>query len=514
LMTSVTAKTLAKAYLIIVLLLAVLFSSPLQVGIALVLLAIQIYSAYKPPKPNLNLIFAFSSLVFAPLALQTLAGPVYAVLLMIPAVFLLDQSLKDNASTQTIGFAKTGRNATDVLKALALGLLLLFGASIVLWNVTLVLTATALTGYLTFTAIYIIRQVPRKPLQEKKTWSRIVAGDTDTKTTNLKAQTSTSTFVVLQASNSWVHLGQTNFKLLGHGETDVTLRFTPPLAGPTTLQLQATVTDMRGLITTAQVLEPVDLHIIPRAKYAQWLANKYLEQTSPGTSTAAAVPPPRSMAAKRGVEYHGSRPYQVGDRLKDIDWKHSYMLGELIVKEFGGAQGQTVIIAADLTAKDAEDADKLAHNLVMTALTLATEALPAALAVYNHKEVLVATPPENPRETLKKSLQLTQKITIEEPKEKVLEPTQILRLKRALGQLSQTKTEPAQKITELLEFEFEANQEAAKMHPATQALTKAIQSTQAPAVITVTSSIGYDSDALLLTLERLREKGYSTVIVS
>jgi hypothetical protein len=190
------------------------------------------------------------------------------------------------------------------------------------------------------------------------------------------------------------------------------------------------------------------------------------------------------------------------------------MLGELIVKEFGGAQGQSVIIDADLTAKDAEDADKLAHNLVMTALTLATEALPAALAIYNHTEVLAATPPENPRETLKKTLQLTQKITITEPKEKVLEPTQIRRLRRAIGQLTQTNTESAHKLSELLKFEFEANQEAAKAHPAAQALMKAIQSTQAPAVITVASAIGYDSDVLLLTLEHLKEKGYSAVTFS
>ena len=63
------------------------------------------------------------------------------------------------------------------------------------------------------------------------------------------------------------------------------------------------------------------------------------------------------------------------------------MLGELIVKEFAGAQGQTGIIVADLTAKDLEDADILAYNFVMSALTLATESLPSALAVYNQKEI-------------------------------------------------------------------------------------------------------------------------------
>lgn len=188
------------------------------------------------------------------------------------------------------------------------------------------------------------------------------------------------------------------------------------------------------------------------------------------------------------------------------------MLGELIVKEFAGAQGQIGVIAADLTAKDTEDADKLAYNFVMTALTLAVEALPSALAIYNKKEVLSVTQPMNPRETLRKTLELTEKITIAEVKEKVLQPTQMLRLKRSMGQLAQVQTESAQKLLKLLEFEFGANEEAAKGHPSALALAKAVKSIQGPAVITVVSMMD-DCEALLLTLERLREKGYSTVMV-
>ena len=64
-----------------------------------------------------------------------------------------------------------------------------------------------------------------------------------------------------------------------------------------------------------------------------------------------------------------------------------------------------------------------------------------------------------------------------------------------------------------MEFEFEANQEAAKKHPATLALAKAVKCMQGPAVITVVSSVDDDSGALLMALERLTEKGYSTVMV-
>jgi uncharacterized protein (DUF58 family) len=261
------------------------------------------------------------------------------------------------------------------------------------------------------------------------------------------------------------------------------------------------------------LLQPLDLHIIPRAKYAKWLANKFLKETSKGVGTATGVSKLLGKTGKFGVEFNSIRPYQPGDSWRDFDWKHTYMLDQLIVKEFSEAQGSVGIIVADLTAKDAEDADALAYNLIISALTFATEALPAALAVYNKNEVFAATPPISPRETLKKALELTEKITIEEPKEKILQPLEMRRLKRSISQLKIKRTEAAQKLEEILEFESEASMQAAKKHPATLALMKSVKLAHAPAVITVASPISYDSEALLLGLEQLHEKGYRTIFL-
>ena len=41
-----------------------------------------------------------------------------------------------------------------------------------------------------------------------------------------------------------------------------------------------------------------------------------------------------------------------------------FLFGALIVKEFAVSQGQTAILVADLTAKDATEADKLAYDIV------------------------------------------------------------------------------------------------------------------------------------------------------
>ncbi len=510
-MRSLNAGTIARIYLVIVLLLTVIFSQLLQLAIALALLIIQLYCAYKPPKAAFNLVIVVASLVFAPLAFQALVGEIFAVLLIVPVLLLLDSSIKQYALDQSFSFSKIGRSSTNILKNLELCFSVILLASLVLFNLPLMLTVTVLFSYLAITLLYTYRKVPTNALEESKTWSRTIVGDPDSKTITLKTNAKIPTKIFLQPVDSWVKLEPSLFNLTS--QADTVIQFTPPLAGPSKISVQAAIVDSRGLMVTNQSLQPLDLHIIPRAKYAKWLANKFLKETSKGAGIATGVAKLLRKAGKFGVEFNSIRPYQPGDSWRDFDWKHTYMLDQLIVKEFSEAQGSVGIIVADLTAKNAEDADVLAYNLVMSALTLAIEALPAALAVYNKYEVFAATSPISPREALKKTLELTEKITIEEPKEKILQPLELRRLKRSISQLEITKNETAHKLKEILEFEAEASQQAAKKHPATLALMKAVKLAHAPAVITVASPISYDSEALLLGLEQLREKGYRTIFL-
>jgi uncharacterized protein (DUF58 family) len=513
-MVAVTVKTVAKAYFITVLLLAILVSPLPQLGIALVLLVIQLASTYRPPRAGLDFALIVGSLVFAPLAFSALVGGLFSVLLMIPALFLLDQNLKDNASAQFSVFAKPGRSATGVLKTVATVLLFVFAASVIVWNITLMLTAAVLTVYFVVVLGDVFRKVPKMPFEESKTWCRTIVGDSSTNLAHIKTKSGMTLFASVSSAASWVHVAPSEFVLSAQGEAAVDLRFVPPLAGPSKLRLQASALDVRGLVQIDQILEPVDLHIIPRAKYATWLAKKYLERSASGLGMAASVAVDRSnKAARRGVEYHGSRQYQPGDRWRDIDWKHTFLLGELIVKEFAVSQGQTAILVADLTAKDAEEADKLAYDFVMSALTFAMESMPTALAVYNQAEVFAAIAPMNPREALKKTLQLTEKIRIVEPSEKVLQSEKMRGLRRSIGQLEGVKSDSTQKLIDVLKLEYDANQEAAINHPAGIALSKIIEGTPPPAILTVISSLSINDDALSITLDRLKEKGYSILQV-
>ena len=147
----------------------------------------------------------------------------------------------------------------------------------------------------------------------------------------------------------------------------------------------------------------------------------------------------------------------------------------------------------------------------MSALTLATEGVPSSLAAYNNVGVVAVTQPMNPRETLKKALELTEEIVVVEPKLRVLEFMEMRRLKRSMGQLSQISTEPARRLSQIVELELDANQQAAQTHPATLALSKALKNLEGPAVLTVASQIRGDSDGLLFALEKLHEKGHRVV---
>jgi uncharacterized protein (DUF58 family) len=182
------------------------------------------------------------------------------------------------------------------------------------------------------------------------------------------------------------------------------------------------------------------------------------------------------------------------------------MLGELIVKEFAGAHGQPIIIVANLTAKDPQDADKLVYNVIMTALTAATESLPSGLVCFNQKEILAATAPTNPRETLKKTLKTTEKITIELQPTRTMQPTE-LRMLRTIKSLDEKGG-----VSEVLKFEYEVIQNAARQHPVTLALTRCVEKSSAPAMITVPSTGSGDVEILVVTLEKFNERGYRVTI--
>jgi len=253
---------------------------------------------------------------------------------------------------------------------------------------------------------------------------------------------------------------------------------------------------------------------MPRAKYAAWLARKYLEQTYTGSSPVADITVKSKLNSKRGTEYRESRDYRPGDALRDIDWKHTLKLSQLIVREYQEAGEQGAIVAVNLAVTDEETRDKLAFNLITVALTLAREKIPAALAAYNQLAVVHTTRILEPAAALVQALLLTGEISIVEFSGRLLEPIDITKIRRNIKQLRQVKTESAQRLLDFLDFEHCLTEEVAHKNPATHALATVTRNAPAPAMIFLISQFNHDTKAIMVNSEKPARKNYNVLPVT
>ena len=95
---------------------------------------------------------------------------------------------------------------TNILKSLGLCFSVILLVSLVIFNLTLMLTVTCFVSYLAITLLYTYRKVPSNALEESKSWSRTIVGDTDSKTISIKTNARIPTKIFLQSADSWVKL--------------------------------------------------------------------------------------------------------------------------------------------------------------------------------------------------------------------------------------------------------------------------------------------------------------------
>ncbi len=532
-MSKPSTRLLCQIYLLLVLLAATTLSSLPYSPLALILLLVMLFITFRPLYPRLNIVITVATIFLLPLLLKplleyltytTLLSPIslslgifiltpiqiMAVIAIFPAIYLLDYNLRQNAQSMTPAHHIKGRYITTIPTTLFISSVIILLASVMVNNPILFFASIILVVYLLTILIRVLRAVSRLPLDIPIIRKRIIAGTTADISLHPISKASIRLHSLLSPIDSWVRITPHRFTLNG-AKTELNLTITPPLAGPLRPQLEASVIDHWGFIQVNQLLEPVELHVIPRAKYAEWLAMRYLERTGVGATVATMSLPKAGLMPKRGTEYFDSRNYQPGDPLVHVDWKHTLKLNKLIIKEYIESGGQVAIIAVNLSVTDAEEADKLAFNLITTALTLAQESIPTALAVYNHQKVILTTGGIDPRETLKQSLSLVKDITSVEFAPQFLQPPDIGKLRRNITQLKQVTSEPAQRLRGMLNFEYQAIEEAAKNHPATLALSRSTEHVSPPAIIVLVSQWNHDTEALMVTTEKLSKRGFTTI---
>ncbi len=509
-------------YLLLVLLAAATLSSLPYSPVALILLLVVLFITFRPLQPRLNMVVTVAAIFILPLILEPLThyliytalffpmmGQLIVVIAVLPVIHLLDYDLRQNAQNMTIVHNIKSRHTTTILNTLFISTFSILLVSLIINNSALLFTTIVLVLYLLVILIRVLLAIPRLPIDISAIRKRVIAGTAADISLHAINKASIKLHGLIGPVSSWVRITPHRFTLNG-AKTELNLAITPPLAGPSYPQLQASVIDPRGVVQVNQLLQPVELHVIPRARYAEWLAMRYLEQAGARGTIASTFPPKTPlMLHRRGVEYFDSRNYQPGDLLKDIDWKHTLKLNQLIVKEYIEVSGQVAIIAVNLSVTDAEEADKLAFNLITTALTLAQESVPTALAIYNHQKVILTTPVIDPRETLKQTLSVVKDITSVEFAHRFLKPPDISKLRRNITLLKRVTSKPAQRLLSMLDFEYKAIEEAAEGHPATLALSQSTKQVSPPAIIMLVSQLNHDVEAVRLTTEKLSKRGFT-----
>jgi hypothetical protein len=427
---------------------------------------------------------------------------------------LLDQTLQEaarSAQKQETHFERRPTNLYVTFGAICFSVLLV---SIALNVMTLVAASMIIMFYLAVLTVMIFRHFPLKPVEEEQVNLRVVAGRQMNAEAGLKVKTGIGARLFLWSKDDWLKVNPGIFQLQGE-RIAVQISVTPTLAGPAGVNLEGCAIDRWGLFQTRFSIQPVNLIVIPRARYAEWVADKYLEGTKPGELPLIANVSTLQTAygLRRGIEYYGNQMYQPGDSLKNIDWKHSYKYNELIVKEYSEFHGQSVIALVNLIAGNSEEKDILAYNILVTAITLAQENVPAIMAAYTDCEVVASSDILHGQQLILQALKIVKEIVIKPGSVRYLEPPNMIKLKANILRLQKADSQPACVLGELLQMEYRNISLNARNSPLTAAFNKAAHKTSQQATTVVISHRNHDAEALAFNEYIFSRKSTSVIYI-
>ncbi|RJQ38966.1 MAG: DUF58 domain-containing protein [Dehalococcoidia bacterium] len=520
---------LARGYLFLLLLPVAVMGTLFYSLLAWALFALSLYFSVRTLKPRFALAYYLGVFFLLPMALGSLADyPVsaglvtssafalLASLVLAPLLFLIDDEVKHCAGEMALEPAGPGSRLAPLSRTLFVTGLAVMFVALVTGRTELLLAAAILLGYLAGAVLVAYRRLHRAAVRIPGTVARVIAGNEAVISLPAAIPSDVELRAVLSPHDRWLSIFPGIFQLnRACPGVELVFKLVPPLSGPVHPVVTLSVTDSRGLVQSDRYLSPLELHVIPRAKYAEWLARKYLRE---GDGGGVAIAPASSSVRlayekKGGGEYYQSRDYQPGDFLKDIDWKHTLKLGHLVTKERVDVSERLAVLVVNLSVTDAESADRLAYRLITTALTLSREAVPAALVAYREEKVVLAVPLSHPRDVLKAALRVVKDIvTVAEPR--CLGPADLAGLKRNIARLGKVDSTPAQRLRTLLELENRAIEETAAKHVVTGALLKATGRLSSPASVIVFSELNHDAEALAVAGERLKKRGFTTYFMT
>jgi hypothetical protein len=503
-----------KLYVCVALLITAIISGPVTAVAAVLVLLGFLFFQLRSVNVFIGLIVSYFVFFAVAILIAPVTNFVISNLISLPVLFLVTEGLLNTAGFLPVRKSRYSRNFTQIGIVLPFIAIVNLIVALFLGSLALILAGSVAVIYLAALSYVSFSRLSAKSLVVEKIQERIIAGATAELHLNLHPKTKIGGVLSLESPYQWLKI-HSPVLLFKQDPMILKLSLAPLLSGPSEVVVNAIATDCWGLIQVRFQIAPVQLYIIPRARYAAWLARRYLAATKPGmlpmiSNVSAAA---SRFGFRRGIEYYNSQLYQPGDELKNMDWKHSAKYNKMITKEFVEFHGQPAVLLVNLAVGSAEEADELAQKTIVTALSLAREQIPTVIAAYDQSGVKLVTQTLQPHQIVVQSLEITKKITIFETPSRYLYRPDVGKLRVDINRLASVAGDSSKALAQLLSVEYANILNNIAFNPATKAINQAMKNTNQHSTFVVVSRLNHDADAIEANRFLMTKRGYAVVAV-
>lgn len=150
---------------------------------------------------------------------------------------------------------------------------------------------------------------------------------------------------------------------------------------------------------------------------------------------------------------------------------------------------------------------------VRTAISLAQENIPAALAAYDHEGVKLTTTLLSAQRLLLQSIQIAQEMAAFVDPVRYLNPPDVSRLRANISRIQFAESQASKVLAQLLQLEYKNLQGNARLNPATRALSEALGKVDRQSNIVIISQYNHDAEAMAFNVFELARKGNAVITV-
>ncbi|GEM_PF-533116 len=509
-------RVLVSTYGVLALGIMLVFSPMAFSFIPLAFAAVFLYLASSHSHSWFRLSFDIYLFLALPLMWESALPAYLAWLTSVPLVWAFGYDLGQVArSGKSIAFRK-GWGVSEGLVRTGVVILIAIILATLLGKLSVIIAGAVLAGWLAVMVTRVVRAMPEIPVTAMTSTHRVLADDNLDFTLSIESSFKYGGWLSIQSPYKWVNVEPVSLPL-SNSKTELQISLTPYLSGPSSVRMDGSMTDCWGLLSRQIEFEVADLQVIPRARYAMWLAQKYLEtsQSSAVMSMTSAVKKSKqAIGSRRGMDFYGTRLHQPGDSLRSIDWKHSMKLQDFVVREYEDSQTSSAMLLVNLAASSEQAADRLVYSLLTTAITLAAEGIPSVVAAYDHQEVAIVTESLDHRRLVLKCLELSHKVVHWERSHRYLATADLQRIRANKKRLEMLRKDSLATLIELMEVELKAIGQTAATNPATEALKRGLHRTRESSSVLILSERNHDEEALQQAKYDLRSRNLAFTEIS